>query len=64
MMPCRRKCKSASEGLRETKDWTPVSVTFPSGQNDWIQIACQLTGSGDTAAGDAWLDDIELQEAP
>ena len=40
------------------------SVTFTSGQNDWLQIACQLTGGDHTAAGDAWFDDIELQEVP
>ncbi len=53
-----------TEGLAETRDWTPVSVTVASAQNDWIQIGCQLTEGGDTAAGDAWFDDIELEEVP
>jgi len=53
----------STEGLQETRDWTPISVTFPAGTNDWVQIACQLSG-GDTAAGHAWFDDIKLEENP
>ena len=56
------KQELSTDGLGEAKDWTPVSVTFPADKNDWVQIACQLAGAGDTAAGDAWFDDIELQE--
>jgi hypothetical protein len=53
-----------TEGLAGTQGWTQSSVTFPSGENDWIEIACQVTGAGDAAAGDAWFDDIELEEVP
>ena len=45
----------------ETAGYCQVSLRD---EHDWIQIACQLTGSGDTAAGHAWFDDIELEEIP
>jgi dolichyl-phosphate-mannose-protein mannosyltransferase len=53
-----------TEGFGGTQGWTRVSVTLPSGENDWIEITCQLTDAGDAAAGDAWFDDIELEENP
>lgn len=53
-----------TEALQDTHDWTPVSVPFFTHGNEWIQIACQLNGSEDTAAGDAWFDDIALEEIP
>jgi hypothetical protein len=54
---------SSAEGFGTTRDWTKVTVAFSTGNNDWVQIACQLTGAGDTAAGDAWFDDIEIEES-
>ena len=52
-----------TRALKGANDWTQVEVPFNSGENELIKIGCQLDGSGN-AAGQAWFDDVELEELP
>jgi len=54
--------ESLTDSITEAgTDWTEVSITVNSGDNETLQINCLLGGWG-TASGTAWYDDIRFED--
>ena len=51
-----------SGGLIGTNDWTFVTLSFNSGSNTQIAVACRLGMWSGTTTGVAWFDDLRLEE--
>jgi putative membrane-bound dehydrogenase-like protein len=52
---------AATEGISGTRDWTPVSCEFDSGNRTEILVHCLIGGFGG-GTGTAWFDDLYLYE--
>jgi len=50
-----------SKGVKATKDWTHVKVSFNNYEGKSVRINCMLGGWG-TASGKAWWDDVSLRK--
>jgi len=51
-------------GIFGTNDWTPVALSFTTGSETLVEVACQIGTISGTTTGSAWFDDIELTEVP
>ena len=52
----------SSEPLLGTNNWQQVSCTFITPESGKVTIACRLGYWGGTATGEAWFDDVRVQE--
>lgn len=52
----------ATRPIDGTRDWTPVQLTFNSGELQQLTVNCLFGGWG-RATGTAWFDDVELVAA-